>query len=112
MLFSILKNIFSFWLGNFHWIFLDQARFEKANQTVGQWADAYANKDSHFLKINLPYILLADIPPGIAEVNMMIVDGSKNYNSVLFAGHMATNVKEDGVTLQPTLGWAIALKPE
>lgn len=52
-----------------------------------------------------------DIPTGIVEVTVKIDDNGNEYNSVMFAGHMGAEIKNEGDTLQPTLGWAIALKP-
>ncbi|CAL8133333.1 unnamed protein product [Orchesella dallaii] len=51
------------------------------------------------------------IPRGVVEVDVTLNDHGKKYQSLMLAGHMAVNVKEDGVTMQPALGWAIALKP-
>lgn len=53
-----------------------------------------------------------DIPSGIVEVNVIIDDNGHEYKSVMFAGHVATEINENGTIVQPTLGWAIALKPE
>ncbi|ODM90613.1 hypothetical protein Ocin01_16066 [Orchesella cincta] len=52
------------------------------------------------------------IPSGIVEVDVKINDNGAEYNTIMFAGHVATEVKDDGCTLQPTLGWAIALKSD
>ncbi|CAL8083766.1 unnamed protein product [Orchesella dallaii] len=59
-----------------------------------------------------PRIDMPDIPSGIVEVDVKIDDNGVKNNAVLFAGHMATEIKEDGVTVQPVLSWAIALKSE
>ncbi len=50
------------------------------------------------------------IPTGIVEVDVKINDNGAEYDSVMFAGHMGTEIKNEGDTVQPTLGWAIALK--
>ncbi|CAL8089660.1 unnamed protein product [Orchesella dallaii] len=59
-----------------------------------------------------PRIESDDVPTGIVEVDVKIDDNGAEYNSVMFAGHVATEVKDDGCTLQPTLGWAMALKSD
>ncbi|CAL8089654.1 unnamed protein product [Orchesella dallaii] len=59
-----------------------------------------------------PRIESDDIPTGILEVDVKINDNGAEYNSVMFAGHIATEVKDDGCTLQPTLGWAMALRSD
>ncbi len=52
-----------------------------------------------------------DIPSGIVEVDVKINDQSGvNYNTVMFAGNMGAEIKNGGDTLQPTLGWVMALK--
>lgn len=53
-----------------------------------------------------------DIPTGIVEVDVTIDDNGTEYKSIMFAGHMGAEIKEDGCTLQPTLGWTISLKGE
>lgn len=53
----------------------------------------------------------SDIPTGIVEVPVKIDDNGNAYNSIMFAGHMGAEIKNEGDTMQPTLGWAIALKP-
>ncbi|CAL8133329.1 unnamed protein product [Orchesella dallaii] len=58
-----------------------------------------------------PEIKIDKIPRGIVEVDVTLVDLVKTYKSLMLAGHMGVEVKEDGVTMQPALGWAIALKP-
>ncbi|CAL8070651.1 unnamed protein product [Orchesella dallaii] len=57
-----------------------------------------------------PIIEFGNVPTGIVEVDVKINDNGAEYNSIMFAGHVATEVKDDGCTLQPTLGWAMALK--
>lgn len=52
------------------------------------------------------------IPTGIVEVDVLINDNGIKHESVMFAGHMGTEIKDGGHTVQPTLGWAIALKPK
>ncbi|CAL8089663.1 unnamed protein product [Orchesella dallaii] len=59
-----------------------------------------------------PRIESDDVPTGIVEVNIKINDNGAEYNSVMFAGHVASEVKDDGCTLQPTLGWAMTLKSD
>lgn len=39
----------------------------------------------------------------------IVDDDGVEHKSLMIAGHMGAEVKEDGKTLQPTLGWAIAL---
>lgn len=51
-----------------------------------------------------------DVPPGIVEVAVKVDDhGTKLYDCLLMAGHLGTQHSSDGVTVQPVLGWAIAL---
>jgi len=52
-----------------------------------------------------------DIPTGIVEVDVKIDDNGTEYDSIMFAGHMGAEIKKDGCTVQPVLGWSIALKP-
>ncbi|CAL8075332.1 unnamed protein product [Orchesella dallaii] len=60
-----------------------------------------------------PEIDMKDIPSGVVEVDVKIDDNGREYESLMFAGHMAAEVMEDnGLTLKPSLGWAIALKPK
>jgi len=58
-----------------------------------------------------PHMDLSEIPSGVVEVSMIIEEGGREYDSVLIAGHMATEVRRKD-TLVPSLGWAIALKGE
>lgn len=52
------------------------------------------------------------IPTGIVEVDVAISDNGSTREGVLYAGHMAMEVKEEGTTLQPTLGWVMAVDPK
>ncbi len=51
------------------------------------------------------------IPTGIVEVDVKIDDNGVKYNSVMLAGHMGAEIKNGGDTVQPALGWVMALKP-
>ncbi len=44
-------------------------------------------------------------------MNVKIDDNGTPYSSVMFAGHLAYEIKDDGFTLQPTNGWKICLQP-
>lgn len=44
-------------------------------------------------------------------MDVKIDDFGTEYESVMIAGHMGMEIKNEGYTVQPTLGWAIALKP-
>ncbi|CAL8131081.1 unnamed protein product [Orchesella dallaii] len=66
-------------------------------------------------KINKTYpaIVLSDIPSEVAQMEVKIQRNDENgkiYKGVLLAGHVAAELKEDGETVQPTLGWAMALQ--
>ncbi len=56
------------------------------------------------------YIDMQDIPSGVVEVDVTIDDHGIEYKSVMFAGHVASFVEKDGVSLKPGSGWAIVLK--
>jgi len=59
-----------------------------------------------------PLIDTADIPTGSVEVDVEITDFDETkYHSVMFAGHMAQEIREGGFTLKPVSGWAMCLKP-
>lgn len=68
-----------------------------------------ADNDSAMKK--WPRLDTNDIPTGIVEVDVKINDNGTEYNSIMFAGHMAAEIKGDGCTVQPNLGWTICLKP-
>lgn len=59
-------------------------------------------------------VILDNIPSGIVtvDVEMIELDGltERKYKCILFAGHVAYKVLEDDVTLQPQIGWGVALK--
>jgi len=57
-----------------------------------------------------PQMDIKSIVSGIVEVDVTIDYNGKIYKTVMFAGHMAKEVLPDGYTLQPKIGWAIALK--
>jgi len=59
-----------------------------------------------------PFIETSDIPTGSVEVDVKIIedDGTENH-SVMFAGHMAQEIRDGGFTLKPVSGWAMCLKP-
>ncbi|CAL8083763.1 unnamed protein product [Orchesella dallaii] len=59
-----------------------------------------------------PRIYMSDISSGIVEVDVKIDDHGVKHEAVLLAGHLATEIKEDDVNIQPVLSWAIALKSE
>ncbi|CAL8133331.1 unnamed protein product [Orchesella dallaii] len=65
----------------------------------------------HSITSKWPEIEIDKIPGGVVEVDVTLNDHGKKYQSLMLAGHMGVEVKEDGVTMQPALGWAIALKP-
>jgi hypothetical protein len=68
-------------------------------------------ESSHYGKPSeWPLIDIQDIPLGVVEVDVLIDDNGLHFNSTLFAGHMATQVLDDGFTIQPKSGWAMALK--
>lgn len=52
-----------------------------------------------------------DIPTGIVEVDVKINDHGIEYSSVMMAGHIGAEIKNGGRTVQPALGWVMALKP-
>jgi hypothetical protein len=45
------------------------------------------------------------------EVDVKIDDNGTPYNSSMFAGLMAFDVLDKGLTLQPLPGWVMCLKP-
>lgn len=59
-----------------------------------------------------PSVDLYNFAAGAVTVDVKIVDVElqKEYNSIFFAGHIAYEVLEDDVTLQPKIGWGLALK--
>ncbi|XP_037030745.1 uncharacterized protein LOC119070502 [Bradysia coprophila] len=57
-----------------------------------------------------PVLNIAKIPSGIVNVDVKIIDRNKNYESVMFSGHVGYEVFEDDCTLKPRIGWGIALK--
>lgn len=54
------------------------------------------------------------IPFGVIDMDVKIIeiDGAdtKEYDSIMFAGHVGYEVLEDDCTLKPQIGWGIALK--
>ena len=54
---------------------------------------------------------MSKIPSGIVEVDVEINSNGGMNHSAMFAGHMAYDIFEDGMTFKPTIGWAIAYKP-
>lgn len=57
-----------------------------------------------------PVVEIDCIPSGIVTVDVKIVERSKEYASVVFAGHVGYEVLEDDFTLRPKIGWGIASK--
>lgn len=57
-----------------------------------------------------PMIDIDRIPSGIVTVDVKITDYNRNYKSIMIAGHVAYEVLKDDRTLQPQIGWGIALK--
>ncbi|ODM94104.1 hypothetical protein Ocin01_12578 [Orchesella cincta] len=57
-----------------------------------------------------PRFYMSMIPSGIVEVDLKINKNGVEHEAVLFAGHIATEILEDDVTIQPVLSWALALK--
>ncbi len=81
----------------------------------GNWTDHKDNASlTMFSRISVeqewPVINIAAIPSGIVNVNVKIAEGSVVHESVMFAGHVGYKVLKDKCTLQPQIGWGIALK--
>lgn len=77
----------------------------------GNWTD-HSSSDRSRGRSNepWPFIDIDAIPTGIVTVDVKIAEGSKEYASVMFGGHVGYKVLEDDCTLQPEIGWGIALK--
>jgi len=60
--------------------------------------------------VKWPRVKMENISSGIVEVDLKIDDNGSEYDAVLLAGHMASEIKEDDVTRRPVLGWALSLK--
>lgn len=81
----------------------------------GNWTDHSSSKKRGRSSRNptdepWPLIDIDAIPTGIVTVDVKISEGSKEYASAMFAGHVGYKVLEDDCTLQPQIGWGIALK--
>ena len=50
------------------------------------------------------------IVSGVVYVDVLIDDNGVKHDTVMFAGHLGKEILPDGYTLQPKIGWAIALK--
>ncbi|RQM28653.1 hypothetical protein B5M09_006076 [Aphanomyces astaci] len=59
---------------------------------------------------DFPVVEMADVAPGYLTVDVTVIDHSVRFTTVLFAGHLAYKV-EGKNAIQPTLAWAMALKP-
>lgn len=53
---------------------------------------------------------LDKIPSGIVNVDVKIIEGDEEHESIMFAGHVGYEVQEDNCTLKPQIGWGMALK--
>lgn len=76
----------------------------------GNWTDEGQPRKQDTERVIWPQINIEKIPTGIVNVDLKLFDNAKQYESVMFAGHIGYNVLEDNCTLQPKIGWAIALK--
>ncbi|EFC48242.1 predicted protein [Naegleria gruberi] len=54
-----------------------------------------------------PKIDSQDIPRGYVNVPILVDDNGTEYKTEMFAGHMISNVMEDGKTIQPRVDWAL-----
>ncbi|RHY94447.1 hypothetical protein DYB35_006054 [Aphanomyces astaci] len=66
--------------------------------------------EAHVETIGGDFVEMADVAPGYLTVDVTVIDHSVRFTTVLFAGHLAYKV-EGKNAIQPTLAWAMALKP-
>lgn len=78
----------------------------------GNWTDnsGYFKERLESAGVEWPVIDIDKIPSGIAVVDVKITEGKKSHESMMFAGHVGYEVLQDQCTLQPRIGWGIALK--
>ncbi|KAJ6617880.1 hypothetical protein Bhyg_17475 [Pseudolycoriella hygida] len=87
----------------------DMARLLREMSLTEEISQQQSNE--HDEQMSWPVIDIDKIPTGIVTVNVKISDGSADYDSIMFAGHVGYDVpKGDGYTLKPEIGWGIALK--
>lgn len=82
---------------------------------ISGWLTAFAVFDEEGIwkdcgEETWPKIDIDKIPSGIVSVDVNIADSDTEYEGIMFAGHIATEVLEDQFTLKPQIGWGIALK--
>ncbi|ODM94142.1 hypothetical protein Ocin01_12546, partial [Orchesella cincta] len=86
-------------------------RWFQSNQTLTSSSGQKGSSSWLSNKKKWPQIDMDDISSGIVEVDVEINDNGVKHKSVMLAGHMASEVKEqNGLALKPALGWAIGLK--
>lgn len=56
-----------------------------------------------------PRIDLNFVPRGIAQVKVVVKEPQETHDCVLYAGHMAMEVKEGGKSVEPVMAWAMGL---
>ncbi|KAF0711266.1 hypothetical protein As57867_005326, partial [Aphanomyces stellatus] len=74
---------------------------------AGKWQGSfksYCGRPSEF-----PIVDTGDVPGGYLTVDVEINDNGVEYKTLMFAGHMAFEVKGNGHSIAPHLGWALAL---
>lgn len=76
----------------------------------GNWTDHVENSSLKRFGDTWPLIDIAKIPSGVVTVDVKIIDENGEHESVMFAGHVGYKVLKDNCTLEPQIGWGIALK--
>ncbi|KAL0479876.1 hypothetical protein AKO1_007360 [Acrasis kona] len=65
------------------------------------------NKEIRGASSEWPIIDMSEVQRGFVTVPITVDDNGKEYKTEMYAGHMASKVLDDEVSIAPSLGWAL-----